>query len=109
MVKGLCYNVMHIVVFVLGKPSAEDDGTFLVGQFLVFQVDAVVAFVVDRVVWLAVILPFRRIFPGYYRLGLCSELEVLVLDNAGVWGFGIGVVHHCHALIIVGVQHFLLE
>ena len=75
---------IHVVVLVFAQTAAEDHARLGVGQLLVFGVQSTVLGVVDRVVRLVALVPLGAVFTADDRFGLGAELEVLVLDDAGV-------------------------
>ena len=80
-----------------------------IGQCLVLGVQGAVLVIVDRVVRLVARLPLSGVFAADDRLGARlggAELKVLVLNDAGVRGFGIGIVDDSVALIVGAGQRF---
>ena len=84
-------DLVHIVVLVLAQTAAEDDARLSIGQLLVCSVERTVLLVVDGVVRLIALLPLGAVLAADDRFGLGSELKVLVLDDAGVGSFRIGI------------------
>ena len=58
MVQCFFHNVVHVIIFILGKAPSEEDIFFFVGQCLVFLVKRIVPLVVDGVIRFAAFLPF---------------------------------------------------
>lgn len=87
--------LVHIIVLILAQAAAEHNVRLGIGQCLVLGVQGAVLVIVDRVVRLVARLPLSGVFAADDRLGARlggAELKVLVLNDAGVRGFGIGVV-----------------
>ena len=104
----------HIVVFVLGKATTEDDVWLSVSQCFVFCVEDGVLVVVHWIVWLQSVVPFLWVFLGHnslwYVIYLVAEhLEMFVLDGSCVWNFQVGVVYHGITLMVWYVVDVVLK
>ncbi len=93
-------HVVHVVVPVLGQAAAENHVLLCFCQFGVSFVELLIALVVDGVVSFLSRLPVGRVFFGNVGDGLRAELEMFVLDDAGVRRFAVGVIHDSDALMI---------
>ena len=102
-------GLVHVVVLVAAQASGEDHVALLRRQLLVPLVEGLVPGVVDGVVGLVAGLPVRRVLARDDGLVLRAELEVLVLDDAGVGDLALGVVDHGHALMVGLVEGLGLE
>ena len=102
-------GLVHVVVLVAAQAAGEDHVTLLRRQLLVLLVEGLVLGVVDGVVGLVAGLPVGRVLARDDGLVLRTELEVLVLDDAGVGDLALGVVDHGHALVILLVERLGLE
>lgn len=102
-------GLVHVVVLVATEATGEHDVALLRRELLVLPVQRLVPGVVDRVVRLVAGLPVRGVLAGDHGPGLVAELEVLVLDDAGVGHLAGRVVHHGDALVVGLVEHLALE
>jgi len=102
-------GLVHVVVLVAAQATGEDHVALLRRQLLVLLVEGLVLGVVDGVVGLVAGLPVRRVLARDDGLVLRAELEVLVLDDAGVGDLALGVVDHGHALVVGLVERLGLE
>ena len=102
-------GLVHVVVLVAAQASGKDHVALLRRQLLVPLVEGLVPGVVDGVVGLVAGLPVRRVLARDDGLLLRAELEVLVLDDAGVGDLALGVVDHGHALVVGLVEGLGLE
>ena len=93
-------GLVHVVVLVAAQATGEDHVPLLCRQLLVLLVEGLVLGVVDGVVGLVAGLPVGRVLARDDGLVLRAELEVLVLDDAGVGDLALGVVDHGHALVV---------
>ena len=97
-------GLVHVVILVAAQASGKDHVALLRRQLLVLLVEGLVPGVVDGVVGLVAGLPVGRVLARDDGLVLRAELEVLVLDDAGVGDLALGVVDHGHALVILLVE-----
>ena len=102
-------HVIHIVVPILRQPPAEDGIGLVLGEGCVLLVELLVAVVVDRVIRFFAAVPVGRIFTRDVGDGLRAELEMLVLDDAGVRDFALRVVDDGDTLMILLLQALRLE
>ena len=102
-------GLVHVVVLVAAQTAGEDHAALLRRELLVLLVECLVPGVVDGVIGLIARLPVRRVLAGDHGLGLVAELEVLVLDDAGVGHLAGRVVHHGHALVVCLVEDLAFE
>ena len=102
-------GLVHVVVFVAAQATGEDHVALLRRQFLVLPVQRLVPGVVDGVVGLVTGLPVGRVLARDGGPVLRAELEVLVLDDAGVGDLALGVVDHGNALVVGLVERLGLE
>lgn len=102
-------SLVHVVVLVAAQATGEDHVALLRRQLLVLPVQRLVPGVVDGVVGLVAGLPVGRVLARDDGPVLRAELEVLVLDDAGVGDLALGVVDHGHALVILLVERLGLE
>ena len=112
--EDLFHDGGHVVVFVFGQSSAKDDILLCFAQLAIFFGQAVVLFVVDGVVGFFAFLPCGGKLARDDRLRVvvhfvAKHFKVLVLDDAGVWYVGFGIVDHGVALEIGLRQRLLLE
>ena len=113
-VEHLLDDGRHVVILVFRQAATEDDVFLAVGLGLVFGVERGVLLVVYGVIGLHAVLPFHGVFSGDDGRGavvdlLAEHLEVLVLYDAGVGHFALGIVHHGVALIVGRVKCLLLK
>lgn len=102
-------HVVHVVIFVLRKTSAEDYVPLVLRQLGVLGIEFLIAGIVDGIVSFLPRLPIAGIFSCDIGHGLRAELEMFVFDNARVRGFPIGVIHDGYALMVGFFQAFCLE
>ena len=102
-------GLVHVVVLVTAQATGEDHVALLRRQLLVLLVEGFVLGVVDGVVGLVAGLPVGRILARDDGLVLRAELEVLVLDDAGVGDLTLGVVDHGYALVVLLVERLGLK
>ena len=107
--KSLLNSPIHIKILIIAKPSSDDEAWILASQFVVLAIQLVVASIVDWIIWLFVDIPIGGILASDDGFGGLLVVEVLVLDDAGVWYFSIGKVHYGNALIVVLVENLGLE
>ena len=108
-VEGGGDGFVHVVVFVAAQATGEDHVALLLGELLVLPVEGLVPGVVDGVVRLVAGLPVGRILTCDHGLLLLAELEVLVLDDAGVGHLALGIVDDGDALVVLLVEGLGLE
>ena len=111
---GTLYYGCHVVVFILGKASAEDDIFLLCGKASVLVGKAVVLLVVDWIVRLHARFPLCAVLTADDSLRvvvdcLPEHLEMLVLYDTCVRHVTGCVVHHGVALIVRCVHLLGLE
>ena len=104
----------HVVVLVFGKAAAKDNVLFLSSESAVLVGKTVVTVVVHGIVGLHALGPLGGVLArddglGTVIDGLSEHLEVLVLDDAGIGDGSLGVVDDGVALVVRGVEQFLLE
>ena len=102
-------GLVHVVVLVAAQATGKDHVALLRCQLLVLPVQGLVLGVVDGVVGLVAGLPVGRVLARDDGLVLRAELEVLVLDDAGVGDLALGVVDHGHALVVLLVERLGLK
>lgn len=102
-------GLVHVVVLVAAQATGKDHVALLRRQLLVLPVEGLVLGVVDGVVGLVAGLPVGRVLARDDGFVLRTELEVLVLDDAGVGDLALGVVDHGHALVVGLVERLGLE
>ena len=102
-------GLVHVVVLVAAQATGEDHVALLRRQLLILLVESLVPGVVDGVVGLVAGLPVGRVLARDDGLVLRAELEVLVLDDAGVGDLALGVVDHGHALVVGLVERLGLK
>ena len=102
-------GLVHIVVLVAAQATGEDYIALLRRQLLVLLVEGLVLGVIDGVVGLVAGLPVGRVLARDDGLVLRAELEVLVLDDAGVGDLALGVVDHGNALVVLLVERLGLK
>ena len=85
-------NLVHVVILVLTQTAAENDVRLRIGQLLILGIQGAVLLVIDGIVRLVALFPFSTVLAADDRFGLGAELKVLMLDDAGVGGLGVGVV-----------------
>ena len=102
-------GLVHVVILVAAQASGKDHVALLRRQLLVLLVEGLVPGVVDGVVGLVAGLPVGRVLARDDGLVLRAELEVLVLDDAGVGDLALCVVDHGHALVVGLVEGLGLE
>lgn len=107
--EGCGDGLVHVVVLVAAQTTGKDHVALLRSQLLVLLVEGLVLGVVDGVVGLVAGLPVGRVLASDDGLVLRAELEVLVLDDAGVGDLALGVVDHGHALVVLLVERLGLE
>ena len=81
----------------------------MLGEGGVLPIEALVALVVDRVIGFLAWLPVSGVFAGDVGDRLGAELEVLVLDDAGVRDLALGVVDDGNALMVLFLEALCLE
>ena len=92
--QGRFDHAVHIVVLVLTQAAAEKDLALGIGQGLVLLVLGAVLGIVDGIVRLIAGFPLGRVLAADDRLGARlggAKDKVLVLNDAGVGGFGVGI------------------
>lgn len=104
----------HVIVTVFGEPTAEDDVGLAVGHPAVALIQGLVSGVVDRIKGLHAFRPLGRILSRDDGRGIsvdvvAEELEMLVLDHAGIRDIGRGEVDHGVALIVRPVEDLGLK
>ena len=110
MVENMGDSLVHIIVTILTQPATEPHTLLALSQLSVGIGQSVVLVVVDWIVRLLTGCPLQRILISDHCVGLLTELEMLVFDDARVWCFGIGIVEHRIALEIgYAPQEFVLE
>ena len=102
-------GLVHVVVLVAAQATGKDNVALLRRQLLVLLVQGLVLGVVDGIVGLVAGLPVGRVLARDDGLVLCTELEVLVLDDARVGDLALGVVDHGHALVVLLVERLGLK
>ncbi len=80
-------DLVHVVVLILAQTAAEDHVRLCIGQLLVLRIQGTVLLIVDGIVGLVALFPLSAVLPADDRFGLGAELEVLVLDDAGIGEF----------------------
>src|SRR5690606_39159497 len=78
-------------------------------QSPVFFKELVIAIIVDGVVGFGTGGPFLRILMGNDRFVLCSEFEMFVLDNPGIGGGRVRIVHYSIALVVLLIKYRIFE
>ena len=96
-VQSYLNDLVHVIVLILAQTAAKDHVRLCIGQLLVLGIQGTVLLVIDGVVRLVALLPLSAVLAADDRFGLGAELKVLVLDDAGVGSFRIGIVDHCVA------------
>ena len=107
-------NWRHVVVFVLGETTTENDVLCLSRESTVLVGEGVVTFVIHRIKLLHAGLVFRGILfanDGFGAIinGLSKHFKMLVLDNAGIWHIVRCIVYNRVALIVRGIFYACLE
>ena len=106
---------VHVVVFVAAQTTGEDDVRLVLGEFDVLGVQRLVLLVVERIVGLVAGFPIGGILARddglgqRVAVGVLSELEMLVLDDAGPGDFAFVVVDDGDALVILFVKQLAFE
>ena len=91
-VQSYLNDLVHVIVLILAQTAAKDHVRLRIGQLLVLGIQGTVLLVIDGVVRLVALLPLSAVLAADDRFGLGAELKVLVLDDAGVGSFRIGIV-----------------
>ncbi len=103
-------SLVHIIVTILTQPATEPHTLLALSQLSVGIGQSVVLVIVDGIVRFLTGCPLQRILISDHSVGLLTELEMLVFDDARIWCLGIGIVEHRIALEIgYAPQEFVLE
>ena len=94
-------NFIHIIIFILSQASAEQDICFLFRKLCILCIECAVFLIVDRIVRFVTLFPGRGILSRDDGSFSGLELEMLVLDDAGVRNLAFRVVDNCVALIVI--------
>ena len=114
-IERCCDGFVHVVVLVAAQTTGEDHVRLVLCEFDVLGVQRLVLLVVERIVGLVAGLPIGGILArddGLWQrvaVGVLSELEMLVLDDAGPGDFAFVVVDDGDALVILFVKQFAFE
>lgn len=107
-------NWRHVVVFVLGETTTENDVLFRSRESTVLVGEGVVTFVIHRIKLLHAgfvfgVILFTNDGFGIVIYGLPEHLKMLVLDDAGIRHVVRGIVYNRVALIVRGIFYACLE
>ena len=102
-------RLVHIEIPVKPQPPAEKYVFFAVGKRLVFLIEQGVFFVVDRVIGLVPAPPGGGIFARDISERTFCLFEMLMLDNARIGNFPLGVIDDGVALKILRVEPLRFE
>ena len=107
-------NWRHVVVFVLGETTTENDVLFLSREITVLVGEGVVTFVIHRVKLFHAGFVLGGILfanDGFWVFvhGFSEHLTMLVLDDAGIRHIVRGIVYNRVALIVRGIFYACLE
>ena len=100
--------LFDVDLFAETKPI-QDDIFFFAGKFFVSGKQFVVFIIVERVIRLITLLPFRRILVCDHRLVLSSEFEMLMLYDPRVWYLIFGIIYDRIALEVRNIKCFVLK
>lgn len=107
-------NWRHVVVFVLGETTTENDVLLISSEGAVLVSKGIVTFVIHQIKLLHAGFVLGGILfanDGFWAIinGLPEHLKMLVLDDAGIRHIVRGIVYNRVALIVRGIFYACLE
>lgn len=102
-------DLIHIIVSILPKTSAEYYIWLGSGQFMIGRKAPLILFVIDRVIRLHTRFPFRRILPADDGLWLLFKNKMLVLKDSGIGHLSCREIHQSVSLPVETIQCLCLK
>ena len=94
MIEHFGHHFIHIIVFILCQTTTKTNITFGSSESLILLSKCIITVIVDRIIGFGAFMPLLGIFITYHRIRLLAKLEMLVLNNASIWGLTVSVVEH---------------